>query len=57
MNEVGGSFLDVCVNLCKTERECVSRLPLDFLKEEMLQEMHRTASPVLAFIQGAFTQG
>lgn len=30
----------VCVNVCETEGGCVPRLPLDFLKEEMLQEMH-----------------
>lgn len=32
----------VCVNVYETEGGCVPRLPLDFRKEEMLQEMHRT---------------
>lgn len=57
MNEVSGSFSEVCVNLCETEDECLPPLPLDFLKEEMVQEMHWIASHVSAFAQGAFTQG
>lgn len=56
VNEICTLFLQVRVHLCVTEGKCVSQLPLSFLKKETLQEMHRTASPVLAFTQSTFTQ-
>lgn len=57
MNEVHGWYTPVGVCVYKGEGGRGLGLPLDFLKEEMLQEMHRTVRPVLAFTQGACTQG
>lgn len=62
MSSMDGSHKCVCVCMCEcvlyeTEGGCVPRLPLDFPKEEMLQEMHKTVRAMLAFTQGAFTQG
>lgn len=55
MNVAYGDFSEVCISVwCACG--CVAHLPLDFLKEEMLQETHRTVRPVSHLHRGRKSQ-
>lgn len=48
--------VSVCVIWCAAEFGRVASSPLHFLKEEMLQEIHKTGRPVWTFTQDAFAK-